>query len=50
VHRLDLAKVYADMGLKSLARTQFEAVVSGELIDYNDPRYKAEAAAALKKL
>ncbi|HEY5085767.1 MAG TPA: tetratricopeptide repeat protein [Gemmatimonadaceae bacterium] len=50
VHRLDLAKVYADMGLTSAAKTEFEAVVSGELIDYNDPRYKAEAAAALRKL
>lgn len=50
VHRLDLARVYQDMGLKSAARTEFEAVVSGELIDYNDPEYKAEAAAALKKL
>jgi len=50
VHRLDLAKVYADMGLTARARTQYEAVVSGELLDYNDPSYKAEAAAALKKL
>lgn len=50
VHRLDLAKVYSDMGLKSAAKTEFEAVVSGELIDYNDPSYKAEAASALKKL
>lgn len=50
VHRLDLAKVYADMDLKSAAKTEFEAVVSGELIDYNDPSYKTEAAAALKKL
>jgi tetratricopeptide (TPR) repeat protein len=50
VHRLDLAKVYSDMGLKSAAKTEFEAVVSGELIDYNDPQFKAQAAAALKKL
>lgn len=50
VHRLDLAKVYSDMGLKARAKTEYEAVVSGELIDYNDPRYKAEAAEALKKL
>jgi tetratricopeptide (TPR) repeat protein len=50
VHRLDLAKVYADMGLKSAAKTEYEAVVSGELIDYNDPTYKAEAAQALKTL
>lgn len=50
VHRLDLARVYSDMGLTALAKTQYEAVESGELIDYNDPRYKAEAAAELKKL
>jgi tetratricopeptide (TPR) repeat protein len=50
VHRLDLAKVYADMGLASLAKTEYQAVISGELVDYNDPRYKAEAAEALKKL
>lgn len=50
VHRLDLARVYADMGLTSQAKTEYQAVVSGELIDYNDPTYKAEAAAALKKL
>ncbi len=50
VHRLDLAKVYADMGMKSQAKTEYEAVVSGETIDYNDPRYKAEAADSLKKM
>lgn len=50
VHRLDLARVYADMDLKPEARTQFQAVLNGELIDYNDPHYKAEATAALKKL
>ncbi|HWG32577.1 MAG TPA: tetratricopeptide repeat protein [Gemmatimonadaceae bacterium] len=50
VHRLDLAKVYVDMGLPSLAKTEYQAVLSGELVDYNDPKYKAEAAEALKKL
>jgi tetratricopeptide (TPR) repeat protein len=50
VHRLDLARVYADIGLKSAARTEYEAVISGELIDFNDPRYKSDAEAALKKL
>jgi tetratricopeptide (TPR) repeat protein len=50
VHRLDLARVYSDMGLKSAAKTEYEAVISGELIDYNDPHYKAEAADALKKM
>lgn len=50
IHRLDLAGVYTDMEMKPQARTQLEAVINGELIDYNDPRYKAEAAANLKRL
>lgn len=50
IHRLDLARVYADMGMKQQAKTQFEAVVSGEVLEYNDPHYKTEAAAALRKL
>ncbi|MEO6865013.1 MAG: hypothetical protein ABI229_06150 [Gemmatimonadaceae bacterium] len=50
VHRLDLARVYADMGLPALAKKEYEAVISGELMDYNDPRNKADAANELKKL
>lgn len=50
VHRLDLARIYADEGKTAQARAQYEAVVSGETVDYNDPHYKAQAAAALKKL
>lgn len=50
VHRLDLGRVYADEGKKAQAREQLQAVVDGELIDYNDPHYKSEAARALKKL
>lgn len=50
VHRLDLGRVYADEGKKAQAREQLQAVVDGELIDYNDPHYKSEAAQALKKL
>ncbi|MDQ2891064.1 MAG: hypothetical protein M3R65_11020 [Gemmatimonadota bacterium] len=50
VHRLDLARVYADMGLTAQARTEYQSVIAGEVIDYNDPRYKTEAAAELKKL
>ncbi|MGI9089987.1 MAG: hypothetical protein ACR2GG_02650 [Gemmatimonadaceae bacterium] len=50
VHRLDLAGVYADMDMKPQARAQLQAVINGELIDYNDPRYKTEAAADLKRL
>ncbi|HEV2642816.1 MAG TPA: tetratricopeptide repeat protein [Candidatus Elarobacter sp.] len=50
VHRLDLAHVYADMELIPQAKTEYERVVSGEIVDYNDPHYKEQAAAALKKL
>jgi len=50
VHRLDLARVYRDMGQIANARLEYEAVLSGPLIDYNDPHYKAQAAAELKQL
>jgi hypothetical protein len=50
VHHLDLGKIYADIGDKAKARTQFELVVQGRRIDYNDPAYKREAQAALEKL
>ena len=50
VHRLDLARVYADIGMKAQARTEYESVISGEVIDYNDPLYKTQAAAELAKL
>jgi len=50
VHRLDLARVYRDEGKTAAARTQYQAVLSGELIDYNDPHYKEQAAAELKAL
>jgi tetratricopeptide (TPR) repeat protein len=50
VHRLDLARVYADMGLKAQAKVEYEAVISGELIDFNDPKYKSDAADELKRL
>ncbi len=47
-HHLDLAKIYADVGEKAKAREQFEYVVNGKQTDFNDPKYKREAAAALK--
>ena len=50
VHRLDLARVYADMGMTAQARTQYEAVISGELIDYNDPLFKTQATSEMGKL
>lgn len=50
VHRLDLAKIYADVGDKAKAREQFELAAGGRRIDFNDPAYKREAEAALEKL
>jgi FimV-like protein len=50
VHHLDLGKIYADIGDKAKARTQFELVVRGRRIDYSDPAYKREAQALLDKL
>jgi tetratricopeptide (TPR) repeat protein len=50
VHRLDLGKIYADVGDKAKARTQFELVVSGRRVDFNDPAYQREAQGALAKL
>ena len=50
VHHLDLGKIYADLGNKAKAREQFELVVRGRRIDFNDPAYQREAKAALEKL
>jgi tetratricopeptide (TPR) repeat protein len=50
VHRLDLARIYADRGMKPQAKSQFQIAADGELIDYNDPKYKEQAREALKNL
>lgn len=50
VHRLDLARIYRDEGKTAQARAQYQTVLSGETIDYNDPHYKEQAAAELKAL
>jgi Tfp pilus assembly protein PilF len=50
-HHLDLAEIYADTGEKAKAREQFEWVVAAtRQTDVNDPRYKQQAEAALKRL
>lgn len=49
-HRLDLAKIYLDLGEKAKAREQFERVVRGRQTDVNDPAYKREAEQALRRL
>jgi tetratricopeptide (TPR) repeat protein len=50
IHRLDLGKIYADMGLKPQAKSQLTIAINGQLIDYNDPHYKEEAQQALDQL
>jgi tetratricopeptide (TPR) repeat protein len=50
-HRLDLAGVYADVGEKEKARATYESVINEQTrTDFNDPLYKKQAEAALKKL
>lgn len=49
-HRLDLALIYRDIGDKAKAREQLDLVMSGKQTDVNDPIYKRQAEAALKKL
>jgi tetratricopeptide (TPR) repeat protein len=49
-HRLDLGLVYRDVDKKAKAREMLESVVRGRELEPNDPRYKREAAEALKKL
>jgi hypothetical protein len=50
VHHLDLAAIYNDRGNKVKARTEYQAVIDLPVGDFNDRHYKAEAAAAIKKL
>ena len=50
VHRLDLARIYADVGNTVNARAEYQNVISMTATDFNDRHYKAEAAAELKKL
>jgi tetratricopeptide (TPR) repeat protein len=48
VHHLDLAGVYRDMGDKTKARAEYEAVMKLPNSDYNDRQFKAEADAGLR--
>jgi hypothetical protein len=50
VHRLDLGRVYVDVGKKQLAREQFEWIANAPVVDYNDASYKRLAAEALRGL
>ena len=49
-HRLDLGRVYADVGNKAKAREQFEWVVRATPREFNDAHYKREAEQALRAL
>ncbi len=49
-HQLDLARIYVDRKENDKARARFERVIAGRVSDYNDPVYKREAEAALRKL
>ena len=49
-HRLDLAKIYADVGDKAKARAELELIMRFPPTDYNDRFYKEEAEKLLGKL
>jgi len=49
-HRLDLGRIYADVGNKAKAREQLEWVVRATPKEYNDGLYKVEAERALQRL
>lgn len=49
-HRLDLGRIYADVGNKAKAREQLEWVVRATPREYNDGLYKVEAERALQRL
>jgi len=49
-HHLDLAAVYVDRDQKDRAKEQYEWIARAPLLDYNDAKYKEQAAARLKEL
>ena len=50
VHHLDLARIYRDIDQRDQARVHYQHVIDGAVTDYNDPRYKEEAARELREL
>jgi len=50
VHRLDLARIYNDVGNTVNAKAEYQNVLSMAATDSNDSHYKAEAAAEVKKI
>jgi regulator of sirC expression with transglutaminase-like and TPR domain len=49
-HRLDLAAVYVDRDQKAKAIEQYEWIARAPVTDFNDAKYKDEAARRLKDL
>jgi hypothetical protein len=49
-HRLDLAAVYVDRDEKAKAKEQYEWIAKAPLTDFNDAKYKEQAAERLKEL
>lgn len=49
-HRLDLGAVYADRKMRDQAIAQFEWIARAPVTDFNDARYKEQAARRLKDL
>jgi FimV-like protein len=49
-HKLDLARIYLDVGDKPKAREQLQLVIDGPQVDYNDPVYKREAGELLGRI
>ena len=43
VHRLDMARIYRDVGRKAEARAAYQAAIAAPLIDANDERYRDDA-------
>lgn len=48
-HRLDLARIYLDVGSEAKAREQLERIAALPVVEYNDPHYKRQAAELLAK-
>jgi tetratricopeptide (TPR) repeat protein len=47
IHHLDLARILADQGKQDSARVELQATIDAPSRDYNDPHYRADAAAAI---
>ncbi len=50
VHRLDLAAVYADRGMKGKARETYETIIRAPAREFNDDVYQRLAAERLRRL